>query len=924
MDGLVFGDEQLLQSDKKHQRTTMTTSEINTPQNFHDLNPSQNYSQNNLQTASNLPYGMPNYVPAINTQNHFMSQNSPISNNLENPMQQMSNAQFQSGYINYGSQQWSQMPQSLPQNYAMQNQTMTNNSSMINSNTSPSNNFSQMNAPLKVPPKSMDSKNINQNLQGVKQSHPTSDYKKFQFIPNHADFENNYFKNKTDGPKIHVSGKGLYSAPYSFEQSKCIDQGLSIPKIAATSFLSWHNSYQIMNSKLPMILNLNPFPVLTEEESPLPAIDRRKGLSPIRCGRCRAYINSRCRMDVASSSFICPLCNESTIIPPNFVNQIDAQGALGHNIETSNGTYDLHVDGNFLEPSGNKYQPVFVFLIEISKLLIASGTFCNIFDSIIDFIINHSNLTDSIDIPFMIASYSEKNVNFVGYDRTRQKNYIYTIIGNQEAMEMNIDNLLLRRNTFPAEKITSILEEIKSKFCSMVHGTNNMIGGQFHRALNIITTLLNCNERNSRVSIFQNSPLVSSQSKLNGMLNVAKIPDAASKFGFNETTTKNAVQGALKSLNVHSLINSNPYDDLIRKCKDKQKAIIDLYMITDPKEMNCEKAEKLCYETSGSIHILFDLQDFSIITDRLIKSKTTVFSVNFVVRTSLNTKIGDIYGPFVQNTGQAYQLNGLMSNQSFCIEMKPESNSFPTHQKSVIIQPAILYTDMLGRRLSRIINLELPIVSSFSDLFIGANPDVFNAYFLKKVTHKLKTMKSTLNFAVEECAKECSDIFQIYLKNVVSYKDSQANLDNTLRMPLKLSILPSIVTAINFNFGTNKALCPNIDLFTEFSIINMNCSAREAGFLVYPMIYCFSDIMNQDMIIELPPRIRALKYCIDQSKIYFISNGFKILLSIGEKVPLELLSTLFVDPKMHKVFHMSCNLRKCINGSKQVIYIRLY
>lgn len=79
-----------------------------------------------------------------------------------------------------------------------------------------------------------------------------------------------------------------------------------------------------------------------------------------------------------------------------------------------------------------------------------------------------------------------------------------------------------------------------------------------------------------------------------------------------------------------------------------------------------------------------------------------------------------------------YHLNAMSHQNSLAILLKPETKTFEAKQKAIYIQPAIIYTNMLGKRLIRIINAEIPIVSNTSNLFVTADSNVIVDFYLKR------------------------------------------------------------------------------------------------------------------------------------------------------------------------------------------------
>lgn len=93
----------------------------------------------------------------------------------------------------------------------------------------------------------------------------------------------------------------------------------------------------------PIGLVITPFATLRPEEAAVPLVGDMK--MPIRCDKCRAYMNPFCKFIDNGRKFICPLCSATSLIPESYVCALDP--STGRRIdayqraELSFGTFDL-------------------------------------------------------------------------------------------------------------------------------------------------------------------------------------------------------------------------------------------------------------------------------------------------------------------------------------------------------------------------------------------------------------------------------------------------------------------------------------------------------------------------------------------------------------------------------------------------------
>ena len=67
------------------------------------------------------------------------------------------------------------------------------------------------------------------------------------------------------------------------------------------------NNEQVVASDIPMAAVLQPFANLRDDESPVPLIQTGPE-GPVRCQRCRAYLNAWCQIERGGTAFVCNLC----------------------------------------------------------------------------------------------------------------------------------------------------------------------------------------------------------------------------------------------------------------------------------------------------------------------------------------------------------------------------------------------------------------------------------------------------------------------------------------------------------------------------------------------------------------------------------------------------------------------------------------
>jgi protein transport protein SEC24 len=78
-------------------------------------------------------------------------------------------------------------------------------------------------------------------------------------------------------------------------------------------------------SGIPIGFIIQPFAELGSEEYPVPLVDfGEKG--PLRCERCRGYINTFCSFTNGGNKFRCNLCRYENVVPSEYFSNLDMTG----------------------------------------------------------------------------------------------------------------------------------------------------------------------------------------------------------------------------------------------------------------------------------------------------------------------------------------------------------------------------------------------------------------------------------------------------------------------------------------------------------------------------------------------------------------------------------------------------------------------
>lgn len=174
-----------------------------------------------------------------------------------------------------------------------------------------------------------------------------------------------------------ADGSSTGQIPAAYQHYVAKDTGAATPRHLRMSLHRVPLDRALLNdAELPMVLNVAPLaPVRVEcGELAIPAVDFGED-GPVRCTRCRAYVNPYVRWTPGGNSWTCNLCDMSNVVPDWYAGPVDAYGYRrdrGNRPELHRGSIDFMVPASYL-PRAAHTAPVWVFALEVTAQAVASG-----------------------------------------------------------------------------------------------------------------------------------------------------------------------------------------------------------------------------------------------------------------------------------------------------------------------------------------------------------------------------------------------------------------------------------------------------------------------------------------------------------------------------------------------------------------------
>lgn len=128
--------------------------------------------------------------------------------------------------------------------------------------------------------------------------------------------------------------------------------------------------------KVPLLAMITPLARTGLMEREVPRVESPAG-GPVRCGRCRAYMNPHNKITDGGRSWTCVLCNMSNVTPSDYVSFVDgSRRGADERAELSMGSVEYIAPPAYnarVASGGPAITPTFVFVFDVSYAAVASG-----------------------------------------------------------------------------------------------------------------------------------------------------------------------------------------------------------------------------------------------------------------------------------------------------------------------------------------------------------------------------------------------------------------------------------------------------------------------------------------------------------------------------------------------------------------------
>ncbi|XP_071724214.1 protein transport protein SEC24 C-like, partial [Rutidosis leptorrhynchoides] len=615
----------------------------------------------------------------------------------------------------------------------------------------------------------------------------------------------------------------------------------------------------LTTSGMQLALLVQPLALLHPSEDPIQTVDLGEG-GPVRCSRCKAYINPFMKFIDQGRQFICNLCGFTDETPRDYHCNLGPDGRrrdADERPELCRGTVEFVATREYMVR--DPMPAVYFFVIDVSMNAVQTGATaaaCSAISQVID------DLPEGSQTRVGIATF-DSTIHFYNLKRALQQP-LMLIVPDVQDVYTPLESDVIVQLSECRPHLELLLESIPSMFQN-----NRTAESAFGAAVK--AAFLAMKSTGGKLLVFQ-SVLPSLGI---GSLS-AREAEGRSNISAGDKEAHKLLQPADKTLKAMAIELA------------EYQVCVDVFLTTQT-YTDIASISVIPRTTGGQVYYYYP---FSALSDDPAKlyndlrwnvTRPQGFEAVMRVRCSQGVQVQEYHGNFCKRIPTDVDLPGIDCDKSIMVTLKHDDKLQDGSECS--FQCALLYTTVYGQRRIRVMTLSLPCTSNLSNLFRAADLDTQFACFSKQAADQIPTTPIVL--VREQVINLCINVLLAYRKFCATVSSS-----GQLILPEALKLLPLYILALTKSIGFKAD--GRID-DRSFWINHISSLATPLVVpLVYPRMMAIHDLdSNEGDESIIPQSLPLTSENISDDGIYLLENGEDALIYIGNSVDTNILQQLF-------------------------------
>ncbi|XP_057528262.1 protein transport protein SEC24 B-like [Amaranthus tricolor] len=613
----------------------------------------------------------------------------------------------------------------------------------------------------------------------------------------------------------------------------------------------------LATSGMQLALLVQPFALPHPSEEPIQVVDFGER-GPLRCSRCKAYINPFMKFINQGRQFICNLCGFTDETPRDYQCNLGPDGRrrdADERPELCRGTVEFVATKEYMVR--DPMPAVFFFLVDVSMNAIQTGATaaaCSAINQVI------ADLPEGPRTMVGIATF-DSTIHFYNLKRALQQP-LMLIVPDVHDVYTPLETDVIVQLSECRQHLELLLESIPTMFQS-----NMTADSAFGAAIK--AGYMAMKSTGGKLLVFQSVLPSVGISALS-----AREAEGRANMSAGDKEAHKLLQPADKTLREMALEFA------------EYQVCVDVFLTTQS-FMDIASISVVPRTTGGQVYYYYP---FSAISDtaklyndlRWNVSRPQGFEAVMRVRCSQGLQVQEYTGNFCKRIPTDVDLPAIDCDKTITVTLKHDDKL--QDGAECAFQCAILYTTVYGQRRIRVMNLSLSCTSTLPNLFRSADLDAQFTCFLKQAASEIPSLP--LSQVREHATNHCINILHSYRKFCSTVQSS-----GQLILPEALKLLPLYTLASTKSIGlrTDGRLDDRSFWMTYVSSV----SAPLAIPWVYPRMIAVHDLCSKESDGSLIPSSLPLSSeNISDNGIYLLENGLDALIYVGNSVDSNILQQL--------------------------------
>ncbi|XP_068661634.1 protein transport protein SEC24 C-like [Aristolochia californica] len=618
----------------------------------------------------------------------------------------------------------------------------------------------------------------------------------------------------------------------------------------------------LTTSSMPLALMVQPLALPHPSEEPIQVVDFGES-GPVRCSRCKGYVNPFMKFIDQGRRFICNLCGFTDETPRDYICNLGPDGRrrdADERPELCRGTVEFVATKEYMVR--DPMPAVYFFVIDVSMNAVQTGATAVSCSAISQAI---ADLPEGPRTMVGIATF-DSTIHFYNLKRASQQP-LMLIVPDVNNVYTPLQSDIVVPLAECRENLEQLLESIPSMF-----QTNRVAESAFGAVIK--AAYLAMKPLGGRLLVFQSVlPSVGI-----GALS-SREAEGRANISAGEKEVHKLLQPADKTLKTMAVELA------------EYQVCVDLF-ITTQNYVDIASLSVVPRTTGGQIYYYYP---FSAICDsaklhndlRWNLTRPQGLEAVMRVRCSQGLQVQEYSGNFCKRIPTDVDLPGIDCDKTIMVTFKHDDKFQEGSECS--FQCALLYTTIYGQRRIRVHTLSLPCTTVLSNLFRAADLDAQFSCILKQASNEIPT--TPLAQIKEQVINLCINILHAYRKYCATVSSS-----GQLILPEALKFLPLYTLALVKSIWQGR-----IDDRSYWVSHVGSLSTMLAVPLVYPRMIAVHSLLSKEVDASFPPTIPLSSEHVADDGVYLLENGENCLIYVGNMVNSDILQQLFGVPSVDEI-----------------------